>query len=74
MIPDFKTVLRFEDLAPKPAKLNLERYVRNRAPIMYLRRQFCRHPYTDAQIEKQIEKELEKKVKKLGALKRSKTA
>lgn len=23
MIPDFKTVLRFEDLSPKPPKLNL---------------------------------------------------
>ena len=38
LVPDFKTVLRFGDLKIKPSSLNLERYVRHKAPIMYLRR------------------------------------
>ena len=73
LIPDFKTVLRFDDLSAKPGKLNLERYIRNKAPIMYLRRQLIKHPFTDAQIDKQIAKELERKVKSLGKLKFKRT-
>ena len=49
MIPDFKTVLRFDDLYPKPASLNLERYIKNRAPLLYLKNEIIRHgKYTDA--------------------------
>lgn len=47
LVPDFKTVLRFGDLKPKPSNVNLERYICHWAPIMYLRRNLIRKPYTD---------------------------
>ena len=47
MVPDFKTFLRFDDLYAKPSKLNLDRYIKLKAPVMYLRRELIKIPFTD---------------------------
>lgn len=46
LVPDFRTVLRFGDLRIKPVNFNLERYVRSRAPLMYIRREIIKLPFT----------------------------
>ena len=73
MVPDFKTVLRFDDLYAKPSNLNLERYVRHKTPLMYLRRELIKLPFTDLQVEGAQSKLIDQKTKTLGNLKRKDT-
>ena len=38
LVPDFKTVLRFDDLFNKPSRMDLEKKVRYQAPLYYIRK------------------------------------
>jgi hypothetical protein len=38
LVPDFKTVLRFDDLFIKPSKLDLQKRMKYYAPLLYLRK------------------------------------
>ena len=38
LVPDFKTVLRFDDIYNKPLKLDLEKRVKYQAPLYYIKK------------------------------------
>lgn len=46
LIPDYRTILRYDDIHQKPSKVNLETRVRMLAPIYYLRNQIVKSKFT----------------------------
>jgi hypothetical protein len=38
LVPDFKTVLRFDDIFNKPSKLDLEKRIKYQAPLYYIKK------------------------------------
>jgi len=42
LVPDFKTMLRYDDLFSKPGNLDLEKKLRFQAPLYYIRKQFVK--------------------------------
>jgi hypothetical protein len=73
IIPDFKTVLRYDDLHPKSAKLDLEKMIKRQTPLFYLRKEIIRSKYSDTALNAYITKlMLEKKAAAEAKDKRSK--
>jgi hypothetical protein len=69
-VPDFKTVLRFDDLFNKPANLNLEKKVRYQAPLYYIRKQIVKSgSYTEAAVKNYMKELFDiKRQQNLGGL------
>jgi len=72
IVPDFRTVLRFNDLHVKPSKLDLEKKIRYKAPLYYLREEIIVHrEYTEFTVKKHMKFLFEERRKeKLGYLKK----
>ena len=62
LIPDYRTVLRYDDLYQKPSKVNLQTRVRMLAPLYYLRNQIVKRTFTADQADSKYDelKALEK--------------
>ena len=58
MVPDFRTVLRFNDLHLKPSKLNIQKRVSYHASLYHLRNQVVVHDKYDEFMIKQYMKKL----------------
>lgn len=53
MVPDFRTVLRFNDLHQKPAKMDIQKRVRYHAALYHIRNKIVVHQdYTEDQIKR----------------------
>ena len=51
MIPDFKPVLRYDDLSGKPKNFDIQKILKRQAPLYYLKTQLIRDQnYSDAAI------------------------
>jgi len=61
MVPDFKTVLRFDDLYNKPDKVDLQKKFKYYAPLFYLRKQILKSKFTNRGIDNLMEKLLDQK-------------
>lgn len=61
MVPDYKTVLRFDDLFYKNEKIDLQKKMKYYAPLLYLRKQIVKSKFTNRGIENFIEKLLDQK-------------
>lgn len=61
VVPDFKTVLRYDDLYSKPSSMNLEKRVKFQTPIFYLKKEIVRKRYSEEALDKFIEECLDKK-------------
>ena len=59
MVPDYKTVLRFDDLFYKNEKVDLQKKMKYYAPLLYLRKQIVKNKFTNRGIENFIEKLLD---------------
>ena len=72
IVPDFRTVLRFNDLHVKPGKLDIEKKVRYKAPLYYLREEIILHnEYTEFKVKKYMKYLFdERRKEKLGYLKK----
>ena len=70
IIPDFKTVLRFNDLHLKPDEIDLQKRVRYHAALYHLRNKIVKNQnYDDAKIKKYMKKLFDKRrEEKLGKL------
>ena len=61
MVPDYKTVLRFDDLFYKNEKVDLQKKMKYCAPLLYLRKQIVKNKFTNRGVENFIEKLLDQK-------------
>lgn len=69
LVPDFKTIMRYEDLFAKPDNLDLQKKVRFQAPLYYLRNQLIKTPFTVAAVKKYHQHLIDlKRKEKLGVL------
>jgi hypothetical protein len=59
MVPDYKTVLRFDDLFYKNEKVDLQKKMKYYAPLLYLRKQIVKSKFTNRGVENFIEKLLD---------------
>jgi hypothetical protein len=51
LVPDFKTVLRYDDLHDKPSRLDLEKKIRYQAPLYYIRKQIVKGVFTEMAVK-----------------------
>jgi len=74
IVPDFRSVFRYDDLFNKPAKCNLEKMVRFQAPLFYLRNQIVKSKFSESAVKAHMVKLLdEKRQLALGTLNGTKT-
>jgi len=52
LVPDFKTLMRYDDLYDKPDEINLQKRIRLQAPLYYLRNQIVKSGFTLAEVNK----------------------
>lgn len=46
LVPDFKTLMRYEDLHSKPDEFDIQKRIRLQAPLYYLRNQIVKSGFT----------------------------
>lgn len=69
LVPDFKTLMRYEDLHSKPDDFDLQKRVRLQAPLYYLRNQIVKSGYTVPAVKAYCQHLVEvKKKEHLGVL------
>ena len=69
LVPDFKTLMRYDDLHSKPDGFDLQKRVRMQAPLYYLRNQIVKSGYTLAAVKAYRQHLVDlKRKEKLGVL------